>query len=194
MTRKISLGIILLSLVFVLFACAGQAPAAASQPASTPAPTATPASQSPAVTAPAPVSNPAPEPSGPIKAVEITPGVTNDTVTIPLSTVQSDWNTHFQIDSPSGKMSFMAYVLDNEIYVRASICPPCHGKTYTLNGSTLVCDVCATTFNAVTGRGIAGACVNYPKAAVQYTIAGGNITMKTSDLVTAYQTTLKFQR
>jgi len=120
--------------------------------------------------------------------------VSGDTVTIPLNDVQSKWNTHFFVDLPDGRESFMAYVLDGNVYVRASICPPCRGKTYTLSGSTLVCDVCATTFNAQTGKGIAGACVNYPKAAVQYAVANNNITMKVSDLESAYQTTLKFQR
>lgn len=88
-------------------------------------------------------------------------------------------------------MGFMAYVLDNVIYIRASSCPPCRGKTYTLDGNTLVCDVCATTFNAKTGIGIAGACVNYPKASVPYTVAEGNLIMKINDLTTAYQNTLK---
>ncbi len=85
----------------------------------------------------------------------------------------------------------MAYVLNDEIYVRASSCPPCRGKTYSLDGNTLVCDTCGTTFNAKTGIGIAGACVNYPKASVQYTVAEGNLTMKISDLTVAYQNTLK---
>lgn len=88
-------------------------------------------------------------------------------------------------------MGFMAYVLDNVVYVRASVCPPCRGKTYSLDGSKLVCDVCATTFNASTGIGIAGACVNYPKASVSYTVSDGNIVMKVSDLALAYQNTLK---
>jgi nitrite reductase/ring-hydroxylating ferredoxin subunit len=88
-------------------------------------------------------------------------------------------------------MGFMAYVLGDTIYVRASICPPCRGKTYSLDGSTLVCDTCATTFDAKTGKGIAGACVNYPKAPVAYLISDGNIVMKTSDMIAAYQDTLK---
>jgi hypothetical protein len=82
-------------------------------------------------------------------------------------------------------------VLNNDVYVRASVCPPCRGKTYTLNGDILVCDTCGTTFNAKNGMGIAGACVNYPKAAVQYTVADGNLVMNMGDLTTAYQNTLK---
>ena len=197
MKRKMALTIVLLSLVTILAACSGQATSSGptQKPASTPvqstpavAATTTPQSQPVPAAAPA---IPAVKPAGPIKVKEITPSVSNDTVSIPLNVVQNNWNTHFLVDAPGGKMGFMAYVLDNVIYIRASSCPPCRGKTYTLDGNTLVCDVCATTFNANTGIGIAGACVNYPKASVPYTVAEGNLIMKINDLTTAYQNTLK---
>ena len=90
-------------------------------------------------------------------------------------------------------MNFMAYVFDGEIQVRGSACPPCRGITYTLNNDLLVCDVCSTTFKAKNGAGVTGAptCVRYPKEAVSYKIADGNIVMNESDLVKAYQETLK---
>lgn len=197
MKRKMALTIVLLSLVTILAACSGQATSAGptQKPASTPvqstpavAATATPQSQPVPAAEPA---IPAVKPAGPIEVKEITPTVSTDTVSIPLNVVQNNWNTHFLVDAPGGKMGFMAYVLDNVIYIRASSCPPCRGKTYTLDGNTLVCDVCATTFNAKTGIGIAGACVNYPKASVPYTVAEGNLLMKINDLTTAYQNTLK---
>jgi nitrite reductase/ring-hydroxylating ferredoxin subunit len=199
MNKKMAIVIVLLSPVLILTACAGQATAAGSnQISTTPSvqsasvtglPAATPQSQPVPVAAPSP--NPAPKPVGPIKGKEITPTVSIDTVSIPLKEVQDDWNTHFLVDAPGGKIGFMAYVLDDVIYVRASICPPCRGKTYTLVGDTLVCDTCGTTFNAKTGVGIAGACVNYPKASVTYKVTDGNLAMKISDLNTAYQNTLK---
>ena len=194
MNRKIALTIVLLSLVSILAACSGQA--AATVPAQIPA--TPPAQSTPAVASattpqsqPLPPAAPAPKPAGPIKAKEITPTITNDTVSIPVKVVQDNWNNHFLVNAPGGTMGFMAYVLDNVTYIRASICPPCRGKTYTLDGNSLVCDVCATTFNATTGIGIAGACVNYPKASVPYTVADGNLIMKIGDLTTAYQNTLK---
>lgn len=187
MNRKLAVTIVLLSLVAVLAACAGQPAATESKPLppASPSPTTSP---TPSTVAPQP---PAPKPAGPIKATEITPTVGTDTVSIPLTTVQDNWNSHFLVTAPGGTMGFMAYVLDNVVYVRASVCPPCRGKTYSLDGSKLVCDVCATTFNASTGIGIAGACVNYPKASVSYTVSDGNIVMKVSDLALAYQNTLK---
>jgi len=194
MNRKIAIVIVLLGLVSILAACTGQA--AATEPK--PVPAASPAPAAPVTGLPSttqaptvPAAAPAPKPAGPIKAKEITPTLSVDTVSIPVKVVQDNWNTHFLVNSPGGTMGFMAYVLNDGIHVRASICPPCRGKAYTLDGNTLVCDTCATTFNAGTGVGIAGACVNYPKAAASYEIVDGNLTMKISDLTVAYQNTLK---
>jgi len=194
MNRKMALTIVLLSLVTILAACSGQSASTGSSqvPASPPAQSTQPVTATTTPTSqPVPPAAPAPKPTGPIKAKEITPTVTNDTVSIPLKVAQDNWNNHFLVNTPGGTMGFMAYTLDNVIYIRASVCPPCRGKTYTLDGNTLVCDVCATTFNASTGIGIAGACVNYPKASVPYTVSDGNLVMKVNDLTTAYQNTLK---
>lgn len=136
-----------------------------------------------------PNSNPAP--SGPIKATWIEPQVLGDTVSIPVSEVENNWNVHFKVEMQDSNMTFMAYVLDGEIYVRANVCPPCHSIGYSLDEDILVCDRCATTFNAKTGAGINGACVGYPKAAVPYEIMGGNIVMNSADLITAYQDTVE---
>jgi nitrite reductase/ring-hydroxylating ferredoxin subunit len=125
-----------------------------------------------------------------IKATWINPQVVGDTVSIPVSEVEKDWNVHFNSKAQDGDMNFMAYVLDGEIYVRANICPPCHSIGFSLQQSTLVCDTCGTVFDAKTGAGIDGACVGYPKAAVAYNIDNGNIVMKGSDLLAAYQDTI----
>jgi nitrite reductase/ring-hydroxylating ferredoxin subunit len=197
MRGKITIGIVLLSLTLVLAACAGTSTpvtSAAASSASNSAPVAQ-ASQPPVTLTPVsqttPVAATPSKPSGPVDATEIVPTVANNTVTIPVSAVQKDWNVHFMVNAPGGKQSFMAYNLDGQTYVRASICVPCRGKTFTLSNNTLVCDICGTTFSANTGVGISGACVNYPKASVPYQVSNGNIVMQVSDLATAYNNTLK---
>jgi nitrite reductase/ring-hydroxylating ferredoxin subunit len=136
-----------------------------------------------------PTSNPAP--SGPIKATLIEPQVAGDIVSIPVSEVENNWNVSFKVETQDGNMTFMAYVLDGEIYVRANVCPPCQSTGFSLDEAVLVCDRCATTFKAQTGEGIAGACVGYPKASVPYEIEDSNIVMNSTDLIAAYQDTLE---
>jgi len=169
MLRKIIIGVMLFSLILVIVACAGSA--------SKPAPSPTPA--------------PAPKPSGLIKAKWIEPQVSGDTVSIPVSEVENNWNVHFQLGTQDSKMNFMAYKYDGETYVRANICPPCRSIGYSLKDDILVCDTCATTFEAKTGVGIKGACVNFPKASVSYQISNGSIVMNEADLIRAYQDTIK---
>ena len=126
-----------------------------------------------------------------IKATWIEPQVVGDTVSIPVSEVENDWNVHFKVDTQSGNMTFMSYIVDGEIYVRANVCPPCRSTGFSLQEAVLICDRCATTFNAKTGEGINGACVGYPKAAVAYKINNGNAVMNSTDLITAYQDTIE---
>ena len=125
-----------------------------------------------------------------IKATWIEPQVLGDIVSIPASEVENDKITHFEFVTQDKDMTFMAYDLNGEIYIRANICPPCHSIGFSLQQGTLVCDTCGTVFDAETGVGISGACVAYPKAAVPYEINDGNITMQGNDLATAYQDTV----
>lgn len=117
--------------------------------------------------------------------------VTDNTVSISLNEVETNRMSHFTVNTSSGEMDFMAYELSGETYVRASICPPCYSRSFALKGDTLVCDTCGTVFDAKTGTGIKGACLNYPKASVPYEITGNSIIMGVDDLLTAYNNTLE---
>src|SRR4030042_5027618 len=125
-----------------------------------------------------------------IVATWINPQVLGDIISIPISEVENDKIMHFEFTTQDKDMTFMAYDLSGEIYVRANICPPCHSIGFSLQESTLVCDTCGTVFDARTGAGINGACVAYPKAAVAYEIRDGSIVMKGSNLLAAYQDTV----
>jgi nitrite reductase/ring-hydroxylating ferredoxin subunit len=171
--------LLLLVLTLSLAACSGPTSA------STPDITATPTTASTLT----PTQNP--KPSGPIDAKWIEAQVNGDTVSIPVSEIENDWNTRFKVQATDGDISAMAYILNGVIYVRADICPPCRSQGFTLTGNILDCDSCHTKFKASTGEGVSGACVNYPKASVSYTITDGNVVMSRADLVTAYQNTLK---
>ena len=171
--------LLLLVLTLSLAACASPAPASISviTPTPTTAPTLTPTQN--------------PKPSGPIDAKWIEAQVSGDTVSIPVSEIENNWNTRFKLQAADGDISAMAYILNGVIYVRADICPPCRSQAFTLTGNILDCDSCHTKFKAGTGEGISGACVNYPKASVPYKITDGNVVMSKADLVVAYQNTLK---
>ena len=127
----------------------------------------------------------------PILATWLEPEIVGDIVSVPVSEVESNRNIHFKVETETRDMNFMAYMLNAEIYVRANVCPPCWGIGYSLDRDVLVCDMCGTTFEAATGDGIRGACVDYPKAAVPYEIIDGRIVMDKADLAIAYENTLE---
>lgn len=127
----------------------------------------------------------------PIKATWLTPQIAGDVVSIPVSKVTEKKIVHFSVNIPNGEIAFMAYQLGKDVHVRSNICPPCRSIGFSLQKDTLVCDSCGTTFEAKTGDGISGGCVNFPKASVPYQIKDGSLIMKVNDLVSAYKDTLK---
>ena len=175
MLRKIGIGALIVPLILILASCAG----------STSSPT----------EAPEPVQPSTPKPSGPIEAEWLEPQINGDTVSIPVSQIVDNWNTHFkleaQVNGNNTKINFMAYLLDEEIHVRSNLCPPCRSVGFALENNILICDTCRTTFNAKTGDGINGACVDFPKAAVAYEIIDGQLVMSGTALIAAYQDTLE---
>jgi uncharacterized membrane protein len=126
----------------------------------------------------------------PIKATWVTAQITGDTASIPASEVENNRLVHFKLATPGGDIAFMAYELEEKTHVRSNICPPCRSMGFSLEGDTLVCDTCATTFETMTGEGIEGACVDFPKAPVSYQLVDGNIVMAGGDLIAAHQNTL----
>ena len=130
--------------------------------------------------------------AGTYPEVVITPAVTNDAVSIPVSIIESKRNVHFELATTKGNTSFEAYLFKDAIQVRASFCVPCQGTSFTLRGDKLICDNCGTVFSAKDGTGISGvaACRSYPKAAVPFTTSGGNIVLQGPDLLTAFNNTL----
>ena len=127
----------------------------------------------------------------PIKATWIEPQVVGDTVSIPVSEVEDNKIVHFKLVTLGGDIAFMAYEPGGEDYVRSNVCPPCRSVGFSLQKDILVCDSCRTTFEAKTGEGIEGACVDFPKASVPYAVKDGNIVMKGTDLIAAYQDTVE---
>jgi nitrite reductase/ring-hydroxylating ferredoxin subunit len=127
----------------------------------------------------------------PVTATWIEPQVIDNTVAIPVQTINESINTHFKVRTTNGEIAVMAYRLGDDIIVRSNVCPPCGSIGFSLGNDILVCDSCRTTFDAETGQGIQGACVDYPKESIPYTISDGNVVMEMDDIVTAHTNTVQ---
>lgn len=128
--------------------------------------------------------------SGPVQGTWIEVGGDDTTVRIPLDTIEKYANTHFSMETNGERLDYMAYLLDGTVHIRANVCPPCRSRGFALDGEVLVCDACATTFDARDGSGIQGACVDYPKAGAIYEIEDEMVTASVSALARAFEETV----
>ena len=194
-TKRVLIAIVLVTLIGIVQACGGATAAQPNPPAAS-GTTSSVLPNSPAVPGTTPVQttprNSAQGQQKPVKATWVTPQVTGDLVSVPLSEVEKNTIIHFKVAGASGgkTTTYMAYNFDGALNVRANVCPPCRSIGFSLYKGTLVCDTCRTRFDAKTGEGISGACVSYPKAAVAYEITDGTVTMSVNDLLVAYQNTI----
>lgn len=128
---------------------------------------------------------------GSVKAEWITAQVSTDEVSIPINSVDENTNVHFKVNTDSGELAVMAYKFKDKLYVRSNVCPPCNSIGFSLVNGKLVCDSCGTVFDAVTGTGLEGGCVAFPKESIPYTVLDGKITMKLDDVVAAHKKTIE---
>jgi hypothetical protein len=124
------------------------------------------------------------------KPTWVTPSLQGESISIPLSAIQQNKMIHFWIILPIGREAYMAYSLDGTTYVRAAICVPCGSIGFSLQKGILNCDTCGTEFDAKTGKGISGGCINYPKSAAKIEVTESYIISTVGDLWWAYDETV----
>ncbi|WP_135609756.1 Fe-S-containing protein [Methanococcoides sp. AM1] len=127
----------------------------------------------------------------PVAATWIEPQVIENTAAIPVQTIYENMNSHFKVETTAGEIAVMAYRLGDDIVIRSNVCPPCGSIGFSLAKDILVCDSCRTTFDAATGQGIQGACVDYPKENIPYTVSDGNVIIEINDIVVAHMNTIQ---
>jgi len=127
--------------------------------------------------------------------VWIEPTVEDGIASIPLNLLQQNIILHFKLQIDANTETFMSYVYDGKLYVRADDCVPCRSINFALKGDQLICMSCNTIFNAATGIGEgsvgSASCRAYPKESSVYEIQDGQLVMKISDLHKAFQDTLQ---
>lgn len=85
--------------------------------------------------------------------------------------------------TPFNNLPLLAYVSPNgNIVVAASLCEPCSGTTFHIEGDQLVCNTCGTRWSLNGLQGVAGGCTQYPPESVKYTIQGGKLIIKKADV------------
>ena len=68
------------------------------------------------------------------------------------------------------------------VVVASSICEPCYGNKFYIEGSNLVCVACGTQWRLDDLMGVAGGCVNYPPEEFKYKVENNKIILDESAL------------
>ncbi len=64
---------------------------------------------------------------------------------------------------------------DGKVMVAVSFCEPCKGETFHITNNQIVCNVCGTTWDLQTLKGLSGGCQAYPPEVLTYSLNGDNL-------------------
>lgn len=113
-------------------------------------------------------------------------------VVINLNEIKTKKTTTFEVPGISftlnngtafNSLPLLAYVSPKgNVVVATSLCEPCSGITFHVEGDQLVCNSCGTRWTLDGLQGVSGGCLTYPPETVKYTVQGDNLIIKKADL------------
>ncbi|MFZ3171208.1 MAG: Fe-S-containing protein [Carboxydocellales bacterium] len=113
-------------------------------------------------------------------------------VVINLNEIKTKQTTTFEVPGISftlnngttfNSLPLLAYVSpQGNVVVATSLCEPCSGITFHVEGDQLVCNACGTRWTLDSLQGVSGGCLKYPPETVKYTVQGDNLIIKKADL------------
>lgn len=122
-----------------------------------------------------------------IKMTKIEPLVENESIKIPLDTVDQNSIVYFESENKDKEIvPMMAYITPSgRLFAGSSLCEPCRGTTFSLAGETLFCDTCKTTYNIENHEFISGAkiCGTYPPVNMNPEVIDGQIVIPKEEIL-----------
>ena len=110
--------------------------------------------------------------------------VSNGKVAIDLEAVKKAGIIYTEYDQNGKKLALTAWVANNGNVVTAvSLCEPCRGYKFHIEGTDLVCNACGTRWTLDSLQGISGGCLTYPPDSLEYEVVDGKILMNEAEIV-----------
>lgn len=118
-----------------------------------------------------------------IRMTDIKHSVENGGIAFSLNDVKKSGIIYFEYDNKAsalpmkaGKLPLMAFVAPNgRVVTAASVCEPCNGYTFRVEGNDLVCNSCGTRWDLNTLKGKSGGCMTYPPDELPYKVEGDKV-------------------
>ncbi len=85
--------------------------------------------------------------------------------------------------TPFNYVPILGYVSPKgNVILATSLCEPCSGITFHIEGDHLVCNSCGTRWYLESMQGISGGCTQYPPEMFKYTVQGDKLVIDKADL------------
>lgn len=114
-----------------------------------------------------------------VSMTEVEPVIEDGKIKISFDEVDEYNIVYFEAENDEGTVvPMMAYITPSgRLFAGSSMCEPCRGRTFSLAGETLFCDVCRTTYTIETHEFISGAvaCGSYPPWNMNAVIEDGSV-------------------
>ncbi len=122
-----------------------------------------------------------------VSMTAVEPEINGDKIQIPLSVVDENDIVFFELENSEGfVVPLMAYITPSgRLFAGSSMCEPCRGRTFSLAGETLFCDVCRTTYTIEDHNFISGAvaCGSYPPVNLNPVVEDGVINIELKEVL-----------
>jgi len=108
--------------------------------------------------------------------VDVQAKAEGDKIILPLNAVLENKFVAFSVAGRNSIFPLLAYVTnDGKIVTAVSVCEPCNSQRFHINGETIVCNSCGTTWNLNTLEALSGGCGKYPPDAIPNVVVGNEI-------------------
>ena len=112
----------------------------------------------------------------PVEMTDVTNTVNAGKVSIDLEEVKKAGIVYTEYNQNGKKVALTAWVAQNgELSSAVSLCEPCRGYKFHIEGNDLVCNACGTRWTLDTLQGISGGCLTYPPDRLKYEVVDGKI-------------------
>ncbi|MFA5867346.1 MAG: Fe-S-containing protein [Actinomycetota bacterium] len=110
-----------------------------------------------------------------IEMTDVKATVANGSITVSENEVRKAGIVYFEYKGAKD-VNLLAYAgPSGKIVAAVSLCEPCRGQKFHIEGTTLVCNTCGSVWELETHNAVSGACTKYPPEILQSETVNGQV-------------------
>ncbi len=118
-----------------------------------------------------------------IEMTDVKANVANGKITFSESEIRKAGIVYFEYKGAKN-VNLLAYAgPSGKIVSAVSLCEPCRGQRFHIEGTTLVCNTCGSVWELETHKAVSGACTNYPPEILPSETVNGQVAVPESEVL-----------